>query len=195
MGKACMGGRAAQQLCLTTVDTGASNDFERAYEIAQHIVVTYGMSTKLGPLSTGGRTSITGHSRSESFKPGPALQDEIDKEVLRLVNSWMDEAKRIICQEKRVVEAAVAVLLERKTMLAEEWMEIFKRHATINSGDSTASDEHAINCQRCNVPAVAVIAPKAQTKEAPVRLRLALVNVIQAAANLFNQGSEGTTKS
>lgn len=196
MGKACMGGRAAQQLCLTTVDTGASNDFERAYEIAQHIVITYGMSTKLGPLSTGGRTSITGSSRSENFRPGPALQDEIDREVLRLVNNWMDEAKRIICQERRVVEAAVAVLLEKKTMLGEEWLEIFKEHATIDSDERAETGDHASKCQHCNPAPIKQITQKAAAKETPVKLRLALVNVIQAAANMLNpSSSEGTTKS
>jgi cell division protease FtsH len=195
MGKACMGGRAAQQLCLTTVDTGASNDFERAYEIAQHIVVTYGMSTKIGPLSTGGRTSITGHSRGENFKPGPALQDEIDREVLRLVNSWMDEAKRIICQERHVVEAAVAVLLEKKTMLGEEWLDIFKMHATVSSDEMATVDDHSSQCERCNPLPVRQIVQKAAPKEAPVKLRLALINVIQAAANFLNPSSDGSTKS
>ena len=192
MGKACMGGRAAQQLCLATVDTGASNDFEKAYEIAQHIIVTYGMSTKLGPLSTGGRTSITGSSRSENFRPGSALQDEIDREVLRLVNNWMDDAKRIICQEKRAIEAAVAVLLEKKTLLGEEWVEIFNRHATISGDNASEQHDHASNCRRCNESAVIPISKKTSTGQAQGKVRMAIVNAFQAAANLFgsSEGSE-----
>jgi cell division protease FtsH len=188
MGKACMGGRAAQQLCLATVDTGASNDFEKAYEIAQHIITTYGMSSKLGPLSTGGRTSITGSSRGESFKPGPALQDEIDREVLRLVNSWMEEAKRIICQEKRVIDEVVHILLEKKTMLGEEWMELFNKHATIvTNGDG---HDHALNCPRCSgesesQPIAITTAVKRQPQS---KLRLAIVNAINMASNFFSSG-------
>jgi cell division protease FtsH len=192
MGKACMGGRAAQQLCLSTVDTGASNDFEKAYEIAQHIITTYGMSSKLGPLSTGGRTSITGSSRGESFKPGPALQDQIDREVLRLVNSWMEEAKRIICQEKRVIDEVVGILLEKKTMLGEEWMELFHKHATISNTNGEVHD-HAANCPRCSESAAQPIAITTAVKRQPTsKLRLALVNAINVAASLFNSSSGGT---
>jgi len=192
MGKACMGGRAAQQLCLATVDTGASNDFEKAYEIAQHIITTYGMSSKLGPLSTGGRTSITGSSRGESFKPGPALQDQIDREVLRLVNSWMEEAKGIICQEKRVIDEVVGILLEKKTILGEEWMELFHKHATISNTNGEVHD-HAANCPRCSESAAQPIAITTAVKRQPTsKLRLALVNAINVAANLFNSSSGGT---
>jgi cell division protease FtsH len=191
MGKACMGGRAAQQLCLATVDTGASNDFEKAYEIAQHIITTYGMSSKLGPLSTGGRTSITGSSRGESFRPGPALQDEIDREVLRLVNSWMEDAKRIICQEKRIIDEVVNILLEKKTMLGEEWMELFHKHATISTNGE--GHDHALNCPRCSgesepKPIAITTAVKRQPQS---KLRLAIVNAINMANNLFNS-SGGT---
>jgi hypothetical protein len=149
------------------------------------------MSSKLGPLSTGGRTSITGSSRGENFKPGPALQDEIDREVLRLVNSWMEDAKRIICQEKRVIDEVVNILLEKKTMLGEEWMELFNKHATITTNSD--GHDHAANCPRCSghsepKPIAITTAVKRQPQS---KLRLAIVNAINLANNFFNS-SGGT---
>jgi cell division protease FtsH len=193
MGKACMGGRAAQELCLTTVDTGASNDFEKAYEIAQHIVTTYGMSSKFGPLSLGGKTAIGNGPRTEGFKPGTSLQNEIDREVLRLINSWMDEAKKIICQEKVAVEAAVKLLLRKKTLLAEEWTELFDEHATILSGNNYLEGDHSVNCRRCGEVSVVSSESKHSAREfKPGKLRMIVVNAVQLAVSWLSTGSRET---
>jgi hypothetical protein len=106
----------------------------------------------------------------------------------------MEEAKRIICQEKRLIDEVVGVLLEKKTMLGEEWMDIFQRHATI-SNTNGGHDDHASSCPRCNGTEVTSqpVAITTAVKRQPVsKLRLAVVNAINIVNSLL--GSSGGTE-
>jgi cell division protease FtsH len=83
-----MGGRAAEQVALNTMTTGASNDLERTTKLARRMVCEYGMSDELGPVTFGHReeTVFLGRDISHSKEFSEKTAQEIDEEVRRIVN-------------------------------------------------------------------------------------------------------------
>ncbi len=117
-----MGGRAAQEVFLNTIDTGASNDFKQAWGIAHRMVTEFGMS-KLGPISIGegggnpflGRTMASGHQLS------PELANAIDVEVTKIVTECLEDVKVILLRDKGCFMKVVDVLLIKETILGFEF--------------------------------------------------------------------------
>ena len=109
-----LGGRVAEKLCLGDISTGASNDIQRASQIARKMVATYGMSDKIGTVAfeSGhdevfiGRTMTQGRSYSE------AVAAQIDQEVQRLVADAYDRCERILNDNRDKLEAVASYLLE-----------------------------------------------------------------------------------
>ncbi|MBY0359511.1 MAG: ATP-dependent zinc metalloprotease FtsH [Candidatus Obscuribacterales bacterium] len=124
-----MGGRAAQEVLLGTIDTGASNDFQQAYGIARRMVTEWGMS-KLGPLSVSGNNTnpFLGRSMSMPAEAGPVLQDRIDTEVQCIINGCLVRAKELIEKHRDFMTAANAVLLKHETILKPQWQELLAEH-------------------------------------------------------------------
>ena len=122
-----LGGRAAEQLVLGDVSTGASNDIQRATQIARKMVATYGMSDKIGTVAfeSGhdevfiGRTMTQGRSYSE------AVAAQIDQEVQRLVADAYDRCERILNDNRDKLEAVASYLLEHETMEREAFLAVF----------------------------------------------------------------------
>jgi acetylornithine/succinyldiaminopimelate/putrescine aminotransferase len=87
-----------------------------------------------------------------------------------------------------VIDEVVNILLEKKTMLGEEWMELFNKHATISSNGE--GHDHAANCPRCSGESESKpIAITTTVKRQPQsKLRLAIVNAINMASNFFSSG-------
>lgn len=121
-----MAGRAGQEIYLNTVDTGASNDFQQATDTARKMVTVWGMS-RLGPISVGERAEgpFGGGGGHASF--GQELGNEIDREWRYITRTCYEAAKTIARAEKERVEALVAVLMDKETMLADEWKALLER--------------------------------------------------------------------
>ena len=122
-----LGGRVAEKLCLGDISTGASNDIQRASQIARKMVATYGMSDKIGTVAfeSGhdevfiGRTMTQGRSYSE------AVAAQIDQEVQRLVADAYDRCERILNDNRDKLEAVASYLLEHETMEREAFLAVF----------------------------------------------------------------------
>ena len=122
-----LGGRVAEKLCLGDISTGASNDIQRASQIARKMAATYGMSDKIGTVAfeSGhdevfiGRTMTQGRSYSE------AVAAQIDQEVQRLVADAYDRCERILNDNRDKLEAVASYLLEHETMEREEFVAVF----------------------------------------------------------------------
>ena len=122
-----LGGRVAEKLCLGDISTGASNDIQRASQIARKMVATYGMSDKIGTVAfeSGhdevfiGRTMTQGRSYSE------AVAAQIDQEVQRLVADAYDRCERILNDNRDKLEAVASYLLEHETMEQEAFLAVF----------------------------------------------------------------------
>jgi cell division protease FtsH len=122
-----LGGRAAEELVFHEPTTGASNDIEKATATARAMVMTYGMSEKLGPLKFG-RTEgdvflgrDLGHERDFSEE----VASQIDDEVRDLIERAHDEAWEILVQYRDVLDDLVLKLLDRETLSKADLAEIF----------------------------------------------------------------------
>jgi cell division protease FtsH len=109
-----LGGRAAEQILLDTMTAGASNDIERAVDIARRMVSEFGMS-RLGPIHLG--TSDQPHSQT--------LLDKIEEATNELINEQLVRACEVVTAERESIGRLVALLMERDTLDAEEIMQCF----------------------------------------------------------------------
>jgi len=112
-----MGGRIAEELYIGRITTGASNDIERATELARSMVCTYGMS-ELGPLAFGKKEEQIFLGREiaqhRDFSEDTAIK--IDQEVKRIISEQYEVAKKILSENKVAMEALTQALLERETL-------------------------------------------------------------------------------
>ncbi len=117
-----MAGRAAQEVYLNKVDTGASNDFEQASDMARRMVTSWGMS-RLGRISVGerGASPMGGMSGGGNLPYGGALSNEIDVEWRRITETCYQIARYIVETDKERMEHVAKTLLEQETILAPEW--------------------------------------------------------------------------
>lgn len=121
------GGRAAEEVVLGRVTTGASNDIEQATRLARAMVTRYGMSEKYDMMGLetvnnaylGGDTSLTCSSETAA---------DIDREVLRMIGEAHQMARKLIAGHLDIMHEAAAYLLEKETITGEEFMAIVHRH-------------------------------------------------------------------
>ncbi len=124
---ALLGGRVAEKLCLGDISTGASNDIQRASQIARKMVASYGMSDEIGTVSfeSGhdevfiGRTMTQGRSYSE------AVAAQIDREVQRVVGNAYDRCEEILREQREALDTVAQYLLEHETMERSEFLAVF----------------------------------------------------------------------
>jgi cell division protease FtsH len=113
-----LGGRAAEQVLLSTMTAGASNDIERAVEIARKMVSEFGMS-RLGPIHLG--QSDQPHSQN--------LLDRIEEATNEIINEQLERACEVVTRETNSINRLVELLMERDTLDAEEIASCFSREA------------------------------------------------------------------
>jgi cell division protease FtsH len=113
-----MGGRAAEELALGHMTTGAGNDLERATELARRMVTEWGMSETLGPLTFGKKDEqiFLGReiARHKDYSEKTAV--DIDEEVKRIVMEAYEVSKKLLKKNRRLLEAVAKLLLERETI-------------------------------------------------------------------------------
>ena len=113
-----LGGRAAEEIVLHQMTTGAGNDIERATELARKMVTSWGMSEKLGPVTFGKKEEhiFLGREIGQHKDYSEQTAVEIDQEVKRLVTEAYDVAKRLLEKNVDILEAFAKKLLEIETM-------------------------------------------------------------------------------
>jgi cell division protease FtsH len=113
-----LGGRAAEELALSHMTTGAGNDLERATDLARKMVTEWGMSEKLGPLTFGKKEEqiFLGReiARHKDYSEKTAV--DIDEEVKRFVIDAYENARKLLRDNKDLLEAVAKMLLERETL-------------------------------------------------------------------------------
>ncbi|MEF8720769.1 MAG: ATP-dependent zinc metalloprotease FtsH [Candidatus Accumulibacter necessarius] len=122
------GGRIAEELFMNQMTTGASNDFERATQMARDMVTRYGMSDALGPMVYGenegevflGRSVTTHKNMSE------ATMEKVDAEIRRIIDEQYALARRMLEDNRDKVEAMAAALLELETIDADQINDIME---------------------------------------------------------------------
>jgi cell division protease FtsH len=116
-----MGGRCAEEIFMARMTTGAGNDIVRATELARKMVCEYGMS-ELGPLTYGKKEEqiFLGREIAQARDYSDDTAQQIDKAVRRLVDEGYNSAYSILDQNREVMHAMAAALLERETLDAAE---------------------------------------------------------------------------
>lgn len=125
---ALLGGRAAEELIIGDITTGASNDIERATKIARNMVTKYGMSD-LGPMKYGEEQEevFLGRDYNQNRNYGEEVASEIDKQIRVFVEDAYQEAKRILSENIDILHRASEVLMEKEKITGEEFRKIMKR--------------------------------------------------------------------
>ncbi len=121
-----LGGRAAEEVFFDTVTTGASNDIEKATNIARSMVTRYGMSKKLGLVSLETVESQYLDNRS-AINCSEQKAAEIDDEVQRMIKDAYKEAKRIIKDNRDVMDKLAGYLIDHETITGKEFMKILRQ--------------------------------------------------------------------
>ena len=121
-----LGGRCAEALTLDDISTGASNDIQRATDIARSMVTKYGFSEKLGPINYSGSEEVflgRDFSKEKSFSDG--VQLEIDEEVRALVNKAYKECERILKENMDKLETVAQALIKVETIDGDQFERLY----------------------------------------------------------------------
>jgi len=126
-----LGGRIAEEIVFgpEKITTGASNDLERATEIARKMVTVFGMSDVMGPLTFGKRNEHVflgrdfGHERNFSEE----VASKIDKEIKAIIEGRYEIAKQLLTENRDIVEEISKILLEKETLDKDEIDEIMAK--------------------------------------------------------------------
>src|SRR5208337_1013937 len=120
--KVLLGGRVSEEIIFGDISTGAQNDLQRATDIARRMVMEYGMSEKLGPLTYVSERSahldLGFASREREFSERTAQQ--IDEEIYGIIEDSHRNAREILTSQRSMLEKLAKILLEKESMEGEE---------------------------------------------------------------------------
>lgn len=133
-----LGGRIAEEIVFDDITTGASNDIKRATKEARRMVTRYGMSENIGVISYDDEDDevFIGRDLAHAKSHGEYITGEIDKEVKRIIEECHVNAKKIINENRDVLERCAKLLLEKEKITKEEFEALFeeeeKEHSIID---------------------------------------------------------------
>ena len=127
-----LGGRAAEALCLDDISTGASNDIERATDIARKMVTKYGMSEVLGPVVYGGgeHEVVLGRDFSQGRGYSEDVSSQIDCEIRRLIDEGYARAMELLKEHEDKLHETAALLLKQEKIDGKQFEALFEAPAS-----------------------------------------------------------------
>lgn len=120
-----LGGRAAEEIVFDTVTTGAANDIEQATKVARAMITQYGMSERFGLMGLAETQSQYLDGRAV-MNCGDSTATEIDHEVMKLLKTSYDEAKRLLRENRDALDKIAEFLIQKETITGKEFMKIFR---------------------------------------------------------------------
>ena len=122
-----LGGRVAEQLVLNDISTGASNDIERATQIARSMVTKYGMSERIGTITLGSSQEevFLGRDFAQAKEYSEETANLIDEEVKSIIDFAYKKAEEILKANMEKLTKVANVLLEKEKIDGDEFDEIF----------------------------------------------------------------------
>lgn len=139
-----MGGRAAEELVFQHRTTGASDDINKATEIARKMVCQWGMSEAIGPMSLDdrhGKDVFLGRDFSQSQHLSETMTAKIDAEVHALVSKGYDHALALLKDHRETLEVMAQALLIKETLYAEDLQKILAGEEVVSAEERKAYDE------------------------------------------------------
>jgi cell division protease FtsH len=123
-----LGGNVAEQMVFGDTTTGASNDIEKATNLARAMVTQYGMSEKLGPLTFGKKEEMIflGREISEQRNYSDEVAAKIDAEVREIIDRAYQRAREALSAQRAVLDKLAALLIEKETIEHDEFEALFE---------------------------------------------------------------------
>ena len=172
-----LGGRAAEELKFETVTTGASNDIEKATEIARRMVTQYGMSDRFGlmGLSTVESQYLEGRNVMNCADETAAA---VDEEIRQILEKCYEEAKQILSENLDAMDVIAEYLIKEETITGKQFMKMYREAKGLPEQEDKTKDELELEALHAaqNRPAENVFAwekpaeaPAEETAEQPVK--------------------------
>ena len=145
-----LAGRAAEEIVFGNVTTGASNDIEKATQIARAMITQYGMSDKFGliGLATVENQYLSGRA---TLNCGDSTATEIDHEVMLMLKNSYEKAKEILNAHREALDRIAAFLIERETITGKEFMNILHEVENKDESQSEVSGELPAETKDCTL--------------------------------------------
>ena len=121
-----LGGRAAEEIVFDTVTTGAANDIEQATSIARNMITRFGMSKKFGLMGLATVESQYLEGRA-SLTCSDVTAADIDTEVMKMLRDSYKQAKKLLKENREIMDKLAAYLIEKETITGKEFMKIFRK--------------------------------------------------------------------
>ena len=142
-----LGGRATEDIVFDTVTTGAANDIEKATRIARAMITRFGMSKKFGLMQI---ESVDNPylDRSTTLNCADETAAMVDEEVMKLIKESYKEAKRLLKDNRDILDKIAEYLIEKETITGHEFMEIFCREKGIPVPEKGRGEESLAKMRR-----------------------------------------------
>jgi cell division protease FtsH len=141
-----LGGRVAEELVIKDISTGAYGDIRQVTEIAKHMVVDYGMSDAVGALNYGSNGEVfIGRDMASHVTYSERTASLIDSEVKRIVDEALDKARKLLSENRALLDTMARVLIEKQTIYAEEVNLIMEGKSTEEVIDFMNKNEQALS--------------------------------------------------
>ena len=116
-----MGGRAAEELVIQDISSGAVGDIKQATDTARKMVMQWGMSSALGPVYYGSNQEVfLGRDYQSTHSYSEEVASKIDEEVAKLLEKAHETAKKVLSERRDVMDRMVRLLIERETIFTED---------------------------------------------------------------------------
>jgi cell division protease FtsH len=116
-----LGGRVAEELIIKDISAGASGDIQMITKRARAMVTEWGMSDKVGPISYGSdREVFIGRDMASHVTYSEKTAAIIDEEVTKIVDDALEKARKLLAENKQLLDNMARLLIERETIYAEE---------------------------------------------------------------------------
>lgn len=163
-----LGGRVAEELCCDDISGGASNDIQRATDIARKMVTTYGMSDRLGPIvfGTGHDEVFLGKDYASQRNYSEEVASLIDEEIHSIITAAYDRSKKILTENMDKLNLIVDYLVENEVMDEEQFALVFTDGCTLEKL-VTMKEEKAARVREENEKRRAELADRAASEGKP----------------------------
>ena len=135
-----LGGRAAEEIVFDTVTTGAANDIEQATSIARNMITRFGMSKKFGLMGLATVESQYLEGRA-SLTCSDVTAADIDTEVMKMLRDSYKQAKKLLKENREIMDKLAAYLIEKETITGKEFMKIFRKEKGLPEPDEEEGEK------------------------------------------------------
>ena len=163
-----LGGRAAEELVLEDITTGASQDIKQATKMARDMVTKYGFSNKVGLITYGSDDDdvFIGYDLAHAKSYGDETARQIDEEVKRIIDESYARAKEIILEHRDVLEKSCELLMEKEKITQEEFEALFQdRHPSDEEREEAIQSTIADAVEECEMDERSWVKPEKPASE------------------------------